>query len=148
MIGAGWEGPGKQEAETALRMMQTTEEEHTLMPECVYTRTGSVMKVCGILCIRVSTPVQGCIHMCCESCMYREENSGMSMTSAVEMPLPNSGHQPDKETEWWDSLPNSSHAVSGRAQALPRPLTACSTHCMRQLQPTETTSSCSPGLRQ
>lgn len=35
MIRAGWEGQGKQEAETALRMMQTTEEEHTLMPECV-----------------------------------------------------------------------------------------------------------------
>lgn len=60
--------------------------------------------------------------MCCEPCMYREENSGISVTSAVEMPSPNSRHQPDKETgrwhlEWWDSLPNSSHLVSGRAQA-------------------------------
>lgn len=91
------------------------------------------------------------MHMCCEPCMYREENSGMSVTSAVEMPSPNSRHQPDKETgrwhpERWDSLPYSSHSVSGRAHAPPRPLTACSTHC--QLQPTETTSGCSPGLRQ
>lgn len=40
---AGWEGPGKQEAELELCVLQTAEEEHICVPECVCARTDSFM---------------------------------------------------------------------------------------------------------